>query len=56
MIRAFEITFSMNGIIVGIKGFLSLLTAPLVGGPVKSLGAKALPPNHSVLHLCTNTM
>ena len=30
-IRFFEITFLINGIIVGIKGFLSLLTALLVG-------------------------
>ena len=27
----------------------------LGGGPVRSLGAKALPTNHGVLHLCTNT-
>ena len=40
----------------GYQGVPKLTYGSIGGGPVGSLGAKALPSNHSVLQLCTNTL
>merc|ERR1719370_1804386 len=48
-------TFLMNGLILGIKGILSFLSAPLIGALSDIWGRKFFSPRHSLLHLCSHT-